>query len=98
MAFDTVQCQTPDLRPEKRLEDLVQLLRADDRDDELQEAPPPGASTGSPAGGVGSPGSGRTRIAPSPRVYASSPCCVTSRPRPSSRAVALKGPARRISF
>ena len=84
-----VERQAAHLRPEEGLEDVVQLLGPDNRDDELQEAPPPGANRARRAGPPRRrDASGSTRIAPSPLVYASSPCCVTSRPRPSSRAVA----------
>lgn len=40
VTLDPVNRQASDLGAEERLEDFVELVRADDRDDELQEAPP----------------------------------------------------------
>src|SRR5688572_21288528 len=74
-------------RAVQTLEDVVQLVRSDDRDDELHATPPAVATLAGRATGAGSAFS-RTSSAPSPLLYASSPCCVISMPRPCALASA----------
>src|SRR5262249_42301580 len=87
------------LRVEQRLEHLGELLRTDDRDHQLHDRPPSVSSAGDSisvaTAGLGVPLPGRIRIAPSSRAYASSPCWLMSRPRPSSRA-AVRSPATAV--
>src|SRR6476660_4792784 len=78
--------QPPDLRHEQRLEHLVRALGPNDRDDQLHAATSSGTRIDSSVDRVAvAVIAGITRTAPSPRVYASSPCCVMSRPTASSR-------------
>ena len=66
MTLNALEGQPADLRPEEGLENFVQFVGTDDRDDELQEAPPrlPRAAAGTGAGSEEV--SDSTRIAPSP--------------------------------
>ena len=70
MPLDAMQGQPADIGVKEGFEDVGQLFRPDDGDDELQAALPDGCRTG--AGTGASPASpplpGSTRIAPSPRA------------------------------
>src|SRR5256885_3192814 len=72
VAAHSADCQAAHFGPIKGFEDVVQFFGSNYRNYQFHFQPP----------------SAWTRIAPSPLLYASSPCCVTSRPIPSSFALA----------
>src|SRR5258706_232152 len=76
--------EDPAIPLDRGLEDVVQLLGPHDRQDQFHDR--------------ASGRSGMTRIAPSPLVYASSPCCGTSIPTPSSFFPARTAETKPTSF
>src|SRR5690606_7376784 len=94
--------EPPDLGAEECLQHVAQLLRANDSYDQLHTASftVEARATGMVAGRVVlRPGrSGRTRTAPSPRAYPSSPWSTTSSPIPSSRSGRRSGVTSEMSL